>query len=232
MTLSLSSNELRTVLRKAAVGAGLPLGLAEDLGEAAVWMASVGLAPVPICLAALEALDRRESGAARYDERARTIVGATGGSLSACHAAGAVVDLLALEADSDQPRAVALEAVDAPVIVLASLAVGGQAQGLTLAAEWRAAGRGHRSAVCAGSDLILVDGDPPDRPADMTVRLIPAHHPDGDATGRRLSPDPARRASVEDMDWRRLQVLAVRTFVPESETSRLSGAGAGVVDRD
>ena len=43
---------------------------------------------------------------------------------------------------------------------------------------------------------------------------------------------PAQGVAVEPEPWRRLQRLAARILVPESEYSRLHGAGAGFIDRD
>ncbi len=37
---------------------------------------------------------------------------------------------------------------------------------------------------------------------------------------------------VSDAVWARLNALAMKTYVPETEASRLSGAGAGLVDND
>lgn len=42
----------------------------------------------------------------------------------------------------------------------------------------------------------------------------------------------ARGVEVEPQPWRRLQVLAAKILTPETEYSRLHGAGAGFIDRD
>jgi Protein of unknown function (DUF3726) len=43
---------------------------------------------------------------------------------------------------------------------------------------------------------------------------------------------PAAPVEVEGGQWRELQTLAARTYVPASDTSRLKGAGAGLLDDD
>ena len=43
---------------------------------------------------------------------------------------------------------------------------------------------------------------------------------------------PAGHSEVADAVWARLNALAMQTYVPETEASRLSGAGAGLVDDD
>lgn len=46
------------------------------------------------------------------------------------------------------------------------------------------------------------------------------------------TPPASARATVEDQVWDQLGQWAARTYVPESEASRLSGAGAGLHDND
>lgn len=41
-----------------------------------------------------------------------------------------------------------------------------------------------------------------------------------------------RAVAVPDVVWSELSALAARTYVPETEGSRLSGAGAGLTDND
>jgi hypothetical protein len=52
-TILLSYNEVQSLARKAAAGAGLPHGVAEDIGLAAAWLAARGADAVGIVVAAL-----------------------------------------------------------------------------------------------------------------------------------------------------------------------------------
>jgi len=52
-TILLSYNEVQTVARKAASGAGLPHGVAEDIGQAAVWLSACGVDAIQVVVAAL-----------------------------------------------------------------------------------------------------------------------------------------------------------------------------------
>lgn len=45
-------------------------------------------------------------------------------------------------------------------------------------------------------------------------------------------PNPPKRAMVDDALWDKLNAWAARTYVPETENSLLSGAGAGLNDND
>jgi len=53
-TILLSYNEVQTLARKVACGAGLPHGVAEDVGEAAVWLSARGVDAVRVVVDALD----------------------------------------------------------------------------------------------------------------------------------------------------------------------------------
>lgn len=53
MTILLSYNEVQSLTRKAAGGAGLPHGMAEDIGRAGAWLSARGVDAVGIVVAAL-----------------------------------------------------------------------------------------------------------------------------------------------------------------------------------
>lgn len=52
-TILLSYNEVQTLARKAACGAGLPHGVAEDVGQAAVWLSARGVDAIGVVVDAL-----------------------------------------------------------------------------------------------------------------------------------------------------------------------------------
>ena len=55
--LYLSFNEIFFYFTRAATGGGVPFGLAEDFGHAAIWIAASGLDPALITSSALKELD-------------------------------------------------------------------------------------------------------------------------------------------------------------------------------
>jgi hypothetical protein len=52
-TILLSYNEVQSLARKAASGAGLPHGVADDIGQAAAWLSARGVDAIGIVVAAL-----------------------------------------------------------------------------------------------------------------------------------------------------------------------------------
>ena len=55
--MRVSFSEIEVTLRKAALGAGIPLGLAEDFGRIGCWLAMRRVNPLPSGLAALDAFE-------------------------------------------------------------------------------------------------------------------------------------------------------------------------------
>ena len=113
--MRVSLSEVETTVRKAALGVGLALGLAEDAGRAAGWAALAGVGDPGLFAAALEALDTGRSVGADADR-------AHAGTLTPVDGAGPLSALIAGPAACDALRSVAgtvtLIAVDHPAVVL------------------------------------------------------------------------------------------------------------------
>ena len=203
-----SLNEVEGLARRAARGAGMPWGLAEEAGKATRWLAERGL-PAPALLA--ELLERNDGR--DYDLLAGGVLcplctGATLGDRAA-----ALADALPLH----------LAATACPLLLLPFLAHAARGTGGAFVAGWE----GVRVAV-TGDALRLLEGDAAALATDATPRLEVAEAPAG-ATGPAAASAPVE---VDDGTWRRLAALAHRTYVPASEASRARGAGAGLSDND
>lgn len=68
-------------------------------------------------------------------------------------------------------------------------------------------------------------------PVRVTVEFIDPPEP-SPQFARAWDDAPALGVEVEPQPWRRLQRLAAKILTPETEYSRLHGAGAGFIDRD
>lgn len=201
-----SLNEVEGLAAKAARGAGLSWGLAEEAGKAARWLAGVGFAWAPSLAALLD-----EHAALRPPMPLPPLLRADGDGLIDPLIAGSFLDDLARSGN-----AVALETVAHPVWLVPFAARGGCVvtwDGLVVtphATGWTLAG--DRSRLAAP------------RAERVTWRRAPAtEHADATA---------AARSIIEERDWQALATHAARTYVPASEISRRRGAGAGLVDND
>ncbi|MFY0692533.1 MAG: DUF3726 domain-containing protein [Paracoccaceae bacterium] len=180
-----SLNEVQTLVLKAGRGAGLPLGLAQDLSDAVPWMGrAIEQLPEALAVSGAPNLPQRGAGGVVF-ERCRAVVDGP-----------SALDL----ARAGTGQAVELRDIDATDILQA-----------LIACNCALTGKG------------------------MTVEKIGAQALRLTATSEDLKTAPARAQApleVDDAIWAQLVELAAKTFVPESEASRASGAGAGLTDND
>mgnify|MGYP006282351575 CR=1 FL=1 len=212
--MKLSLNEVDAVGRKAARGAGLPWGLAEEAGRAARWLAERGL-PGPAALAgALQALDGAEPAvhAPRCEEG---VWQASPGPLSPFAVGAALWDRA-----TDAPETpVRLGPCLWPVLLLPYAGWIAQARGRAVALT--AAGL---SATVGPEGALDWEGDPLLPRIDALTLAPSAPPPRAEAlcTQAEVAPDIAAA----------LDALGHRTYAPATEASRLAGAGAGLTDND
>jgi len=208
-----SLNEIESLCRKAARGAGMHWGLAEEAGKAARWLAVHGL-PGPAVLADL--LERHCEVAygdlapmaldgvwrARGENLCPLIAGATLTDRAETYRAGGVITL----GPTCHPLLLAPQA--------GSVALG---TGLAVTLEWDDV----RFTVDASQGLALAGAGTALLAAMVAqVRIVVGV----DVAGCRAP--HARPQPVDAEVRRRLEALAHRTYAPASEASRLSGAGA------
>ena len=229
--MRVSLSEVEATVRKASVGVGLPLGLAEDAGRAAAWAALVGVGDPGLFAAALEALDTGRSVGADADRAAtETLAPVDGaGPLSALIAGPVACDVLLSAA-----AAVTLVAVDYPAVVLFEALEACDGLAGELRVDWRDPDGAAIEVVRRGDGTIDGLAKRPALaglgPADMRLALIGGPVPPPVAAAR---PDVlAEGVAVDDARWRCIAAFAARLLVEGSEASRLSGAGDGVVDID
>jgi hypothetical protein len=214
--VNLSLNEVENLVRKAARGAGLDPGRADDLASAAAVLASH---PLPVCAIVYRALT---GGPGQPLTIAADGAHASCRTTSAAHAGPSALDLLLANPAGFE---ITLDAVDEPLLI-AALAV--------VAARRYTA----QFTLAAGGDTVSITRD---RRADIAAlgrargrQLVMRRL---DATGARpyLMISPACRYDPEklsDDGVAGLERLARMTYVPASEGSRLRGAGAGLTDND
>lgn len=183
--LDLSLNEVEVLAQKAARGAGLPWGVAEDTGRAAAWIA------------------------ARIGPWAMELLGLLHGQESTLLLAGLLADDF-----SDRH----IERVVLPLWALPGL--------VTTTTR----------PVAIRLDELEIHCNPGEVPTATTLDM-----PTASALAVAFAAEPLadlplpfvprfRRSRVAETDWQKLQALAYRTYVPATDHSRRSGAGAGLLD--
>lgn len=210
-SLVLSSNEIDAMAKKAARGVGMPWGLASDAGRAARWLADHGL-PGPEVLADL--LDWRDGrvhadvappdvGLAWADHPFAldpVVVGAVCADLAQRLAAGPA-ELGRIRQPLLLGSALASVAIRTRTALVASW--GDAALGVAVgAATWR-------GSLFASEAAVTVE------PGRLDAEQLTA---------------PVDGWAVDPAAWARLEGYAHRTYAPDTEESRLRGAGAGLID--
>lgn len=212
--LAVSFGEVEAISRKAARGAGMPWGLAEEAGVSVRAVTAWRLPGLDALAALLTRIDRRT---ADYQPHGGHHEFATPAGLLCPIATGACL--------SDWPdRLVSREAIVLPPVLsplllcpfLATLADDGATR-----LEWEGG-----TLVCGNAgpcgptpDAFVVDASP--------LRLARTAAP---ARAKRRAPPLGYQVRMSV--WRALEGFAARTYVPASESSRASGAGAGTIDND
>lgn len=238
--MHLSINELESLTRKAAVGAGLDHGHAGEAARSLLWLTAAGSPAAAMLVRALQAwtggatsplLCRQSAGVCRLDPARNR---------PACplHAAPALRDFAQLLAAGRYPRIEAAR-VAQPGWIVGQMAAESWPAGWTIhcletegaAPRWRAS----LTAACS-APTVAGDIDHPD-PANLVVT-------GADARGDAQAPGPARTlgadlpslidrgVDVDSADYDALRHYFDLTLVPDSDASRRHGAGAGLVDTD
>ena len=231
--MKVSGNEIEISFRKAALGAEIPLGLAEDFGRIGYWLAARRVNPLPAGLAALDAFDAENSGAGALleSEQEWNLTPKAGQGLSALYAGASACDLLCV-----QYSALRLRQVDAPLLVLVAAALAAAEHALVLQVELLAAD-GTTVVACCDSGMVCAQAAVLQRftaaaALDMRLQRASSEHSSNKPVALPAAPPDdifSEGADVDEAEWSRVQQYATRMLVPASETSR-AGAGAGELD--
>ncbi len=216
MTWSL--NEIETLTRKAARGAGLSWGLAEEAGKATRWLCSAGL-PGPAALAGL----LTQNDGTDYGQLCPITTNdpwqAKGGTLCPLIAGAALCDRAAALSAGD---GITLRNVAYPLLLVPFVAAASELADATLAIRWGDVKTTHR-----GEDAwFSTTTEAFTAPQAQDIHVGPASLP----TDRPL--ERLYRGAMDRQIADILGAFAHRTYAPDTPESRMAGAGAGTSDND
>ena len=238
-----SLSELYSTVRKAAVGRGAPHGIAEDLADAVCWLNSLGFDGVSCAVDCLTHWPS-DTSAVRLlrDETGLILENVKPGTAASALLAGpALGDLLQTGAVPDSGFSVS---VDVPLLALAAVA---QTCARLKRRAWLMIHLQGQAVIadCNEETCQLITVTPQltiTAPPATEVTLWPSH-PDqssGDIGAlinqeefsRRRNRALTKGLEVCDGSLEQLEAWAALTLVPESDRSRETGAGAGLLDND
>ena len=222
--MSLSLNQIESTARKAVRGAGLCWGLAEDAGRAVSRLEMAGLPGMRWLVELLDSLDHQNPEVCRL-ECQNNIWHAANGVLSPLVAGPSLADWIYSPARIPGDAGRRLLGVVCPNILIGytSIAV------LLSASPFRLAWDQTRVAVAP--DHLRISG-PLEHSGASDVGLAAQQDADMSNQGAIRYSFKVAACEVDRCTLDVLESLAYRTYVEASESSRLSGAGAGLSDND
>lgn len=217
--MSWSLNEIESLAKKAARGAGMSWGLAEEAGKATRWLCAAKL-PGADLLAQLLTLNDGVAYGVLCPSDDQTVWHAKEGPLCPLITGAAVCDRAAGLAAG---QVIELQRVSYPLLLVPFVAAAADMTGATLSVSWPGVtmtrGQGETYALypttkdltapTAGNAVIRLTSDTP----GMNVKR-------------------AYRCHIASNVAECLTRLAHRTYAPDTPESRLAGAGAGLTDND
>lgn len=222
-----SLNQVEQTSRKAARGAGLSWGLADEVGKALRWLHSYGLDGIPVLV---EALCRH----AQYEYSQLVPVSLCG----RWHAKCGVLDPLAVGASlSDclpllHTTVIQTEMIAYPLLVAGFIGTAAEIEDLAFTLTWPQV----RLQCRRGGMKITAE---PRAVTTETASFIHCKLSDFAECAERETDLPAQWQAphcgeivIESAVWNRLEQYMHRTYVEASEASRMAGAGAGLHDND
>ncbi|MEM7293340.1 MAG: DUF3726 domain-containing protein [Pseudomonadota bacterium] len=231
-----SLNEVQATAQKAASGCGQPFGLAEEMGYATRWLCERGLRGTEKLLHALE---QSLVPILRVAESNDAITLSSDGEVASVVSLGpSLADYVLLA--KTQNKKVLIPAISHPLLLLPFVAQAGLRPG-TLSVGWKTIDDESVAIVVANGDMTVFARD--------ALSLIQARAFDVRCewkqqetnlptlyTAKQLAENKAERVehgcTVPGPVWEKISAHAHNTYVPISDASRLSGAGAGLTDND
>ena len=214
-----SIKEIEALCVRAARGSYMQWGTAEEGAAAAAWLARAGLAGVESFTALLHKNDGKSSSEVSPNIISAEKLGKQGGWVCPVHV-GCYL--------SDDPssilsnNALLVEQVAYPSLLLPFLARIAEVSSKTLKVEWANC----KILVSAANSYIEAGAE--NATVSSAERVVVSLN-DGPLQG---VPAAVARCIVAPADLKILEELAGRTFLPESDLSRATGAGGGSVDDD
>lgn len=207
-----SQNEIVGMLHKASIGAGFPVGLAEDISRAGAWLCAKGYDGVGAVLSSInngmvKPVNPMRDGASLLFPNAKVAV-----------CGPSVLDLLASE---DATESVRLNNADSPLLFLGLAGVWLKESAMEVTITFSDAVEANVSN--AG---LVISGNIDDAGNDL---LISCTHSPEPSVANHSEQGPV---FVNETLWHHAEALAAKTYVPSSAASHTKGAGAGLVDND
>ena len=212
-----SINEVEALAKKAARGAGMSWGLAEETGRCIASLETMGLPGAEALVTLLKQNDSITADKLRPQSLTGTWTSITG-HLCPVIAGACLSDC------SDVLQAgekIEMQEVSCPLLVLPFVKSVARSLGLSLTLKWDGID------ICTDGYAVAIQGERQKLTTEHT-----AHLSCGENDHRQVLRGSTYRAKLDEACFNTLARLAHRTYAPATEESRRLGAGAGQTDND
>ena len=212
-----SLNEIDVTAKRAARGAGLPWGISEEAGKSARYLEANGLPGAETTLALLKQIDGTDCRE-NCPDTGSAIWTAKSGALCPLMSGTALSDLankFSTEAE------VTLGAMLNPLLFVPFVAVVASQTETSIEVSWSGA------KIVVSASGLSTEGSKD----ALTVSRVDSVQCKSCSAVKNPSAAPSR-APILVETWSHLGDLGHRTFAPDTEASRIAGAGAGLSDND
>lgn len=216
--MNYSLNEIESMCKRAARGAGMHWGLAEEAGKATRWLTTYDLPGVEGFASLLTRNDAKA-----YDELAPLLVSdvwkAASGDLCPLSTGAAICDRADVLIDG---TIIKIGSIAHPLLLSPFAAAAAKMTDIAIELSW------------SGVEVTVTPNG-----VHITGALSALSAENVDAVQCKRVGEPLNkmiqqraRQEVDARNWRQLNAFAQRTYAPATEASRLAGAGAGLTDTD
>ena len=202
--MKVSFNELKSISKGAARGAGFDWGIAEEVSFAAVWLAKNGFNAAEIILNYLENESIYPPSSSKEDNWENLK-----GDLDPIITGVALLDL-------NISTTIILKNIFSPILIVPFISQLEQNMSL----------EGNSFSFYVGRDLLVTQS------INLPDRLDILHLSKAPKIKEKRHFSISKRCIVNSNAWRKLEELTFRTYAPATEESRILGAGAGLSDND
>jgi len=216
--MNYSLNEIESMCKRAARGAGMHWGMAEEASKAVRWLSAYDLPGVPSLASLLERNDGKSYEELAPISNSGVWMAASGTLCPLCTGAAICDSATAISGG----QVIKIGSIAFPVLLIPFVSSAAKMTKTALSLSWT------NVVIDISPDGIRIDG----RADDVCVEQIDDVQCARSADTASTFVVPSFRRDVDTNAWGRLNIFAQRTFAPATAASRLAGAGAGLTDTD
>ena len=235
--MRVSLNEIQTLIFKACISIGLPVGISQDASQTAGYVFPRHIGSIQPFADAIFQLDSNSSGPFDAPDAFNGIFRpiTTSKTLSSLYTTPTVCDqILVRNNDCNSHSSIALRNLDIPAVMIFGIMFITRYIGNDVCISWRIEQNPSINGLCSNGKLIFNRGSCEEL-YTITNKSVSLDVPNYNSALNHLHTDNVTSLETLDVDsstWYLLSEYSERLLVPSSDTSRMTGAGAGTVDTD